>query len=73
MGSSSGFNHLAEYQNQLSADHANVLIYREFGYNYNELAHILNIPKGTVKSRLHRAQKKLRELEARMDAAPCVS
>ena len=32
------------------------------GYSYEELAHILNVPVGTVRSRLHAARQKLRTI-----------
>ena len=40
----------------------NILVLREFlGFSYEEIADAVNIPEGTVRSRLHYARKKLRE------------
>lgn len=47
----------------LSAEQRSVLVLREVhGFNYEELAIILNIPVGTVRSRLHNARMQLRHL-----------
>jgi RNA polymerase sigma-70 factor (ECF subfamily) len=47
---------------RLSAQDREVLILREFqGLTYAELAAVLEIPKGTVMSRLHHARRRLRE------------
>ena len=43
-------------------DHRAVLVLREIeGMNYTEIGEILDIPPGTVRSRLHRARMALRE------------
>ena len=47
---------------RLSEQDREILILREFqGLTYAELAAVLDIPKGTVMSRLHHARKRLRE------------
>jgi RNA polymerase sigma-70 factor (ECF subfamily) len=47
---------------QLSAEHREVLVLREFeSLSYDEIADVLNVPRGTVESRLHRARNELRE------------
>jgi RNA polymerase sigma-70 factor (ECF subfamily) len=46
----------------LSQDHRAVLVLREIdGFCYETIAEILNLPVGTVRSRLHRARVQLRE------------
>ncbi len=46
----------------LSQDHRAVLVLREIdGFCYETIAEILNLPVGTVRSRLHRARMQLRE------------
>lgn len=46
----------------LSEDHRNVLLMREYqSLTYEEIAEILEISLGTVKSRLYRARKELKE------------
>ena len=48
--------------NSLAADHRAVVVMKEFdGLRYEEIASILNVPVGTVRSRLHRARLDLRE------------
>ena len=45
----------------LSDDHREVLVLRDYqGLTYDEIAGVLNVPRGTVMSRLHRARKTLR-------------
>ena len=52
---------LAELQN-LDEEHREVLVLREFqDLPYDEIAGILDVPVGTVRSRLHRARGDLRE------------
>ncbi len=47
----------------LPAEHRIVLVLRDMeGYSYDEIARMLNLNGGTVKSRLNRARRKLREL-----------
>lgn len=46
----------------LEAGHRAVIVLRDIeGRNYDEIAEILDCPRGTVKSRLHRARKALRK------------
>ena len=48
---------------QLSDDHrVIVLLHDTEGYKLEEIHHLMNIPVGTVKSRLHRARARLREI-----------
>ncbi|MBZ2188969.1 RNA polymerase sigma factor [Alcanivorax sp. JB21] len=54
----------------LSTDHRVLVIMHDMeGYALEELSGILDLPMGTVKSRLHRARARLRELLEK-DAAP---
>ena len=47
--------------NQLEPDDAAVILLRDLqDVSYNEVAHVLEIPVGTVKSRLHRARQALK-------------
>ena len=46
----------------LDADHRAVVVLRDIqNYGYQEIADILGVPAGTVKSRVHRARMELRE------------
>ncbi|MEZ6086850.1 MAG: RNA polymerase sigma factor [Pirellulaceae bacterium] len=48
--------------NHLDAERRTVLVLRDMqGLDYHEIAELLSIPKGTVRSRLHRARIELRE------------
>ncbi len=46
----------------LSAEHREVIVLREFqGLSYDEMAEALDVPRGTVESRLFRARRRLQE------------
>jgi len=46
----------------LSAEHRSVLVLREIeGYDYETIGEMLEVPVGTVRSRLHRARMQLKE------------
>jgi RNA polymerase sigma-70 factor (ECF subfamily) len=48
---------------RLSAEHREVIALREFEHlSYEEIAAVLEVPRGTVESRLHRARAELREI-----------
>jgi RNA polymerase sigma-70 factor (ECF subfamily) len=48
---------------KLSAEHREVLLLREFEQmTYEEIAIVLDVPRGTVESRLHRARAEMKEL-----------
>lgn len=48
---------------RLSAEHRAVLVMKELeGQKYEEMAELLQVPIGTIRSRLHRARLELREL-----------
>lgn len=50
---------------QLSVEHRSVLIMKDLdGMKYEEIAEIMDIPIGTVRSRLHRARLELRDILA---------
>ena len=47
---------------RLSDEHRTILVLREIeGCDYDEIAQILQLPVGTVRSRLHRARLQLKE------------
>jgi RNA polymerase sigma-70 factor (ECF subfamily) len=47
---------------RLSPEHREVLVLREFEQmSYEEMAAVLDVPRGTVESRLHRARAELRD------------
>ncbi len=49
--------------NTLSADHKSVIILRDInGLSYEEVAALLSVSVGTVKSRINRARQKLKEI-----------
>ena len=48
---------------RIGEEHREILILKELeGFRYTELASILNIPEGTVASRLYHARRALREI-----------
>lgn len=54
---------IRDAMNQLPEEMRSVLWLREVeGYSYEELADILNVPLGTVRSRLHTARQQLRSV-----------
>ena len=54
---------------RLSAEHRDVLVMKEIdGLKYDEIADVLKVPIGTVRSRLNRARFELRELLQPLDA-----
>ena len=46
----------------ISADQRNVLYLREQGYSLEEIANVMQVPVGTVKSRISRAKDTIRKL-----------
>jgi RNA polymerase sigma-70 factor (ECF subfamily) len=60
--------HLLEVIDRLSEDHRHVLSLHDIeGYTLEEMQEILSCPIGTLKSRLHRARARLRELLAHLE------
>ena len=56
---------IAAAMQQLSPEHREILLLRHFeNLSYTEIAECLEVPKGTVMSRLHAARGKLREVLA---------
>jgi RNA polymerase sigma-70 factor (ECF subfamily) len=56
---------------QLSLQHREILILREMEeLDYEAISEILDLPTGTVRSRLHRARLQLKELLIDMDKSP---
>jgi RNA polymerase sigma-70 factor (ECF subfamily) len=54
---------LQEALNRLSAEHRTVLVLKDIeGQRYEDIADILDVPVGTIRSRLHRARVELREI-----------
>ncbi len=60
---------LQEALTRLSPEHRDVLIFKDIeGMKYEEIADLLGVPIGTIRSRLHRARLELRELLEPNDA-----
>ena len=58
-----------EALNKLSEEHRTVLILKDMeGMKYEDMAEILGVPIGTIRSRLHRARLEIRELFLQEDA-----
>ncbi|MET9440756.1 RNA polymerase sigma factor [Streptomyces sp. NPDC006610] len=53
--------HISDVLDRLSASHRQVLTLRTYGLNEEEMARVLSLPVGTVRSRLHRARRRFRE------------
>ena len=54
---------LQEAMNRLSHEHKEVLVLKDIeGLKYEDIAEILGVPIGTIRSRLHRARLELRDL-----------
>jgi RNA polymerase sigma-70 factor (ECF subfamily) len=54
---------------RIGAEHREILVLKELeGFRYAEIAQILEIPEGTVASRLYHARNALREALVRLDA-----
>ena len=61
-------NRVQQALNRLSPEHRAVLILKEMeGQRYEDIADILQVPVGTIRSRLHRARMELREILERDD------
>ena len=53
---------LAKMLKALTAEHRQIIVLRELeGMSYDEMAKALDVPRGTVESRLHRARAVLKE------------
>src|SRR6478736_1627998 len=62
-------NQVRQALNSLSSEHRTILVLREMeSCDYDEISALLNVPIGTVRSRLHRARIELRERLASMEA-----
>ncbi|MTE17709.1 sigma-70 family RNA polymerase sigma factor [Streptomyces sp. TRM43335] len=53
--------HISDVLERLSTSHRQVLTLRAYGLNEEEMAQVLSLPIGTVRSRLHRARRRFRE------------
>lgn len=62
---------VAEALAELDEDHRQIVVLRDVeDLSYDEIADILELPRGTVKSRLHRARAELATIVARRTRAP---
>jgi RNA polymerase sigma-70 factor (ECF subfamily) len=60
---------IQEALSRLSPEHRTVLVLKDMdGHRYEEMAEMLHVPIGTIRSRLHRARLELRELLQRDEA-----
>jgi RNA polymerase sigma factor (sigma-70 family) len=53
--------HISDVLDRLSTSHRQVLTLRAYGLNEEEMARLLSLPVGTVRSRLHRARLRFRQ------------
>ncbi|MEU0337021.1 RNA polymerase sigma factor [Streptomyces sp. NPDC006193] len=53
--------HISDVLDRLSTSHRQVLTLRAWGLSEEEMAQVLSLPVGTVRSRLHRARRRFRE------------
>ncbi len=53
--------HISDVLERLPTSHRQVLTLRVYGLNEAEMAQVLSLPVGTVRSRLHRARRRFRE------------
>jgi RNA polymerase sigma-70 factor (ECF subfamily) len=62
---------IQEALNRLSPEHRAVLVLKEMeGQKYETIAEILQVPVGTIRSRLHRARMELREVLMKDESEP---
>ena len=62
---------LMDGMERLSEQHRSILILREMeGMDYEAIAEVLQLPVGTVRSRLHRARSTLREIMETIEKQP---
>ena len=53
---------------KLSVEHRSVLVMKDMeGMKYEEIAEVMNVPVGTIRSRLHRARLEVRDLLIQAD------
>lgn len=58
-----------EALSRLSVEHRTVLVLKDMeGMKYEEMADILQVPIGTIRSRLHRARMEMREILLNLDS-----
>lgn len=53
--------HISDVLDRLSTSHREILMLRAYGLNEEEMARLLSLPVGTIRSRLHRARLRFRE------------
>lgn len=59
---------LATLLSRLSMEHREVLVLRELeNMSYDEMSTILDVPRGTIESRLHRAREQMRQMKKQVE------